>query len=395
VLSDWGKFRILSENFKKERLFLEKNLKIVVLLEDVELVGEFLQCLKILGVNCETSGKSPQKIFKNSENVYCSENSRQKMVKNFTEKSCDIIKIATNFLVRRELNCGKNGSFFEKEENFYQNYHAAFCALAGLVETTLQTSGEDGREKVFPPYLQLWLDHWVNEGLKYDLPKYTQNEFGFHQNPTQNECSISRGVSNTSTFYCDSPFLEVISLVGSVDSEKLHSKRVEKMNCSCCSLAGMFVSGYGAKTTLETSEVFEKFELKKCKDCELFVHKSCFFKFFGNTTCHSNNEICCYLCQEKERVEILNKYDRKTTLETGGEDVVLLSNSTCLCCGYTQNECKFFLLPIFLNRSLFVCFLCIFSNFLKIAVNGVLIEPDFLKILIERRELERLKFKYV
>lgn len=50
VFSDWGYHRLRRELFSEEFNFIVANLKLVIQLQDAEIVGEFLQCLSILQV---------------------------------------------------------------------------------------------------------------------------------------------------------------------------------------------------------------------------------------------------------------------------------------------------------------------------------------------------------
>jgi len=51
VLSDWGRHMVHRELFEEEFLFLLLNLGQVTSMEDPELIGEFIQCLRIFGVS--------------------------------------------------------------------------------------------------------------------------------------------------------------------------------------------------------------------------------------------------------------------------------------------------------------------------------------------------------
>jgi hypothetical protein len=51
VFSDWGHHRLRRELFSEEFNFIIANLRVVIRLQDSEIVGEFLQCLCILQVS--------------------------------------------------------------------------------------------------------------------------------------------------------------------------------------------------------------------------------------------------------------------------------------------------------------------------------------------------------
>lgn len=50
VFSDWGQHKLSRQLFSEEFEFMISNMELVIRLDDPELVGEFLQCLKILGM---------------------------------------------------------------------------------------------------------------------------------------------------------------------------------------------------------------------------------------------------------------------------------------------------------------------------------------------------------
>ncbi|MES1920953.1 hypothetical protein MHBO_002554 [Bonamia ostreae] len=88
----------------EEFLFLVVNLRVVVELKDPELVGEFLQCLRIFNV----------------------------------PENSNLIKLGVNYLIGSV----KRGKRFRKggwvnTTNFYTKYHAAYCAIVGLADDKL------------------------------------------------------------------------------------------------------------------------------------------------------------------------------------------------------------------------------------------------------------------
>jgi hypothetical protein len=50
-MSDWGRHTLRRELFEEEFVFIASNLTQVIFMEDPELTGEFLQCLRILGIS--------------------------------------------------------------------------------------------------------------------------------------------------------------------------------------------------------------------------------------------------------------------------------------------------------------------------------------------------------
>lgn len=97
----WSDVRLDPSLFAEEFIFLVTNLKTVIKLDDPELVGEFLQCLRVFGV---AEGNA-------------------------------LMRIGVEYLLRVEERTKKGN--FVKVTSFYTRYHAAYCGIIGLAHETI------------------------------------------------------------------------------------------------------------------------------------------------------------------------------------------------------------------------------------------------------------------
>lgn len=103
VMSDWGRHMIHRELFEEEFVFILSNLGQVTSLEDPELVGEFIQCLRILGISSTDSTVWP------------------------------LIHDAMLFLLQLEQHCSGHAVWSKPTDTPYDRYHTAYCAAIGLM----------------------------------------------------------------------------------------------------------------------------------------------------------------------------------------------------------------------------------------------------------------------
>lgn len=103
VMSDWGRHTLRRELFEEELVFIASNLTQVIFMEDPELTGEFLQCLRILGVSRLDSTIWP------------------------------LIHHAMTYLLELERRHGGQGAWSKRSDMPYDRYHTAYCATVGLM----------------------------------------------------------------------------------------------------------------------------------------------------------------------------------------------------------------------------------------------------------------------
>ena len=99
VMSSWGAFRLEPEVFAEELAFLSSQLNTVIRLGDPELVGEFVQCLRLLGLSDEDFA----------------------------------VQRGVRYLLGREKSLKSKGEWVKPTRKFFQKYHAMYCALIGIL----------------------------------------------------------------------------------------------------------------------------------------------------------------------------------------------------------------------------------------------------------------------
>ncbi len=105
----------------EEFRFIVNNLPCAVnTLSDCEIVGEFVHCLRILGVG-ETTTTTTTTTMSNDDD--------HDVIK--------IINIAVDFLLDTEIKNGKRGEWVPRKRTTraYDRYHAAYCGVVGLLDT--------------------------------------------------------------------------------------------------------------------------------------------------------------------------------------------------------------------------------------------------------------------
>mmetsp|Transcript_10235 Transcript_10235/g.41430 ORF Transcript_10235/g.41430 Transcript_10235/m.41430 type:complete len:632 (-) Transcript_10235:1023-2918(-) len=103
IVSDWGRHTIRRELFEEEYIFLVKNMSTVIDHKDPELVGEFLQCLRIFNVS-----------------------------KQHDPDVWNLVERAMLFLLEVELRLGSSG-IWKKSSKVYDRYHSSYCGAIGLM----------------------------------------------------------------------------------------------------------------------------------------------------------------------------------------------------------------------------------------------------------------------
>ena len=105
VFSDWGQHALRRQFFAEEYEFVIHNMKIAISLNDPEIVGEFIQCLKIMQVTKESD-----------PDVW------------------GLIEIGYKYLIAKEQEKGGKGTFVHDRESIYDRYHSSYCASIGLLD---------------------------------------------------------------------------------------------------------------------------------------------------------------------------------------------------------------------------------------------------------------------
>lgn len=106
--SSWCRFALLSEKWRRERQFLKYFLPVVIEADDIELVGEFIQALRCLGIK-----DSDDDVWRASRFIINSRN-----VVTVSEKMLE--EILLNFWQGGWLSC---------DAPFETQYHATVCCI--------------------------------------------------------------------------------------------------------------------------------------------------------------------------------------------------------------------------------------------------------------------------
>mmetsp|Transcript_10099 Transcript_10099/g.32996 ORF Transcript_10099/g.32996 Transcript_10099/m.32996 type:complete len:493 (-) Transcript_10099:563-2041(-) len=104
VVSDWGRHSLRRELFREEFAFVVETLPTLVHHRDPELVGEFVQCLRIFNVAKRTD-----------------------------PAVWDLIEVAMRFLLEVERGFGSKGAWKKASSSVYDRYHSCFCGIVGLL----------------------------------------------------------------------------------------------------------------------------------------------------------------------------------------------------------------------------------------------------------------------
>jgi len=91
--------------FAEEYEFVVRNMGLAISLDDPEIVGEFIQCLKIMQV---TKASDPE-------------------IWVFIEKGCE-------YLVTKEQERGGKGLWVPERDGLYNRYHSSYCSAIGLLD---------------------------------------------------------------------------------------------------------------------------------------------------------------------------------------------------------------------------------------------------------------------
>lgn len=121
VMSDWGRHMLQRELFEEELSFIVSNLKQVICMEDPELTGEFLQCLRILGVSSVDSSIWP------------------------------LIETAMTYLLELKQYCDGRGVWSKRDDTPYDRYHTAYCATIGLMSFSFLSRTSHGSLELLYP----------------------------------------------------------------------------------------------------------------------------------------------------------------------------------------------------------------------------------------------------
>eukprot|EP00474_Spongospora_subterranea_P008283 CRZ08741.1 hypothetical protein [Spongospora subterranea] len=98
VMSNWGEYRLDSILFAPEITFIISNIPVVIRLGDPEIIGEYIQCLRIMGA----------------------------------DESDVHVQRGVAYLLQKERSLKSKGSWIKSTRSFYQTYHSIYCALIGL-----------------------------------------------------------------------------------------------------------------------------------------------------------------------------------------------------------------------------------------------------------------------
>mmetsp|Transcript_31529 Transcript_31529/g.40541 ORF Transcript_31529/g.40541 Transcript_31529/m.40541 type:complete len:984 (-) Transcript_31529:506-3457(-) len=113
VCSNWGQHALRRELFAEEFEFILGNIKQVIRLDDPELVGEFVQCLRILQV---TEERDPD--------------------------IWPLVQQCMAYLIETERKKGSKGLFVSTTCPLYSRYHASYCGAVGLIDYVYLQPGE-------------------------------------------------------------------------------------------------------------------------------------------------------------------------------------------------------------------------------------------------------------
>jgi hypothetical protein len=105
IMSDWGSVSLRRELYAEEFRYFAENLRRACKLKDPELIGEFVHCLRVLGVD-------PSR-FPGSEDV--------------------LLEMAYLDAVQCLRQLETNGMWTSHTSSPYARYHSAWCGIVGLV----------------------------------------------------------------------------------------------------------------------------------------------------------------------------------------------------------------------------------------------------------------------
>ena len=105
VFSDWGQHALPRQLYAEEFEFIIRNMKFAIYLDDPEIVGEFIQCLKIMQVTERTD-----------------------------PLIWPLIVMGYKYLVAKEEKGGKKGMWVSDRETLYNRYHSSYCAAIGILD---------------------------------------------------------------------------------------------------------------------------------------------------------------------------------------------------------------------------------------------------------------------
>jgi len=106
IMSDWGSYRLRREIYLEEFRYFAENLRRAIRMKDPELLGEFLHCLRVLGLDPgNPQGEDPLLVEAYWDGVAC--------------------------LVENE----KAGMWTSSTSAPYARYHSAWCGIVGLLST--------------------------------------------------------------------------------------------------------------------------------------------------------------------------------------------------------------------------------------------------------------------
>lgn len=118
VFSDWGQHTLRRELFSEEFSFIVSNMRLVTEeLRDTEIVGEFLQCLRILQFVPEADPELVELVLLGVRFLLAEER----------ERGCKGV-----WVTKREK--GNSGQWGSGEERAYDRYHSSYCGAIALME---------------------------------------------------------------------------------------------------------------------------------------------------------------------------------------------------------------------------------------------------------------------
>uniref|UniRef100_A0A7S0EBI6 F5/8 type C domain-containing protein n=1 Tax=Hanusia phi TaxID=3032 RepID=A0A7S0EBI6_9CRYP len=113
TLSRYGQLSLPQNMFRAEYMFLHENVSTAVELNDPELVGEFIDCLAILGAS---------------------------------DRDVEMIR-GRRFLLELEQTLGGRGRWTDTDAHFYRHYHTSWCAVTGLMQHTFKGEGPEFKQE--------------------------------------------------------------------------------------------------------------------------------------------------------------------------------------------------------------------------------------------------------
>ena len=127
IMSDWGRCKVPLELFWEEYKFILSNMEHVIALDDAEIVGEFVHCLRIL---CPRSSYSAKNDPRNSPH------------------HIRIVEEGVAYLLIHEKRRGCKGLWVSGTKEIYSRYHAAYTGVAGLADSEYASAAKHDWKRI-------------------------------------------------------------------------------------------------------------------------------------------------------------------------------------------------------------------------------------------------------